>query len=165
MQIPSTAVLASWPPSNYSNPSETRGSGLLISTAVFLPLALIVVILRIYTRIQITHSFGADDVFIIFAAALTVTCAIATLIAVQQLGWGRHVWDIPEEYFTPGLKLMMVMEITFAAGAAMTKLSLLFFYRRLMNPGRSVLRIINWIFVAATSAEAVMSTVMVLNTC
>jgi hypothetical protein len=59
-------AVASWPPANYGDP-PTRGNGIIIVTGLFGGLGTIATALRIYTRLYITRTFGADDVFIIFA--------------------------------------------------------------------------------------------------
>jgi hypothetical protein len=59
-------VIASWPTPNYTNP-ERRGPALIIVNSILLPLALIVVGLRLYTRLRISRSAGWDDIFIALA--------------------------------------------------------------------------------------------------
>ena len=56
-------VILSWPQPNYIDPVR-RGPALVAVNCVLLPLALIVVGLRLYTRLIIVHSAGLDDVFI-----------------------------------------------------------------------------------------------------
>jgi hypothetical protein len=63
MKLPPIAVLMSYPTPNYINP-HTRGSSLIIVNAVFLGIATIVVLLRLYTRLFVRRWFGLDDVFI-----------------------------------------------------------------------------------------------------
>ncbi len=63
MHNPPWSVIASWPRPNYIDP-VTRGPGLVIVNVVLLVLMLLVVGLRFYTRMRITKSFGADDIFI-----------------------------------------------------------------------------------------------------
>jgi hypothetical protein len=60
-------VAKSWPLPNYVNP-ERRGPALLIINCVLLPLALVVVVLRLYTRLTIARSQGLDDLFIALAS-------------------------------------------------------------------------------------------------
>lgn len=66
MRTPPPEVIESWPEPNYINP-ETRGDGLVIVNVVTIVLAGVVVILRLYTRLRITGSFGFDDLLILFA--------------------------------------------------------------------------------------------------
>lgn len=56
----------SWPESNYVNP-PTRPPGILACSILFSALAIITLFLRLYTRLKVTSTFGADDVFMILA--------------------------------------------------------------------------------------------------
>ena len=60
------AVRATWPPPNFVNP-VTRGPALLIVVIVSIVLALAIAVLRTYTRLRITRSFGSDDILILLA--------------------------------------------------------------------------------------------------
>jgi hypothetical protein len=60
-------VILSWPAPNYVDP-ERRGPALVIINSILLPLALVVVGLRLYTRLRISQSAGLDDVFIALAS-------------------------------------------------------------------------------------------------
>jgi hypothetical protein len=59
-------VILSWPTPNYENP-VTRGHALVVVNAIFIALVVIVVVLRLYTRIFIKRWFGSDDIFILLA--------------------------------------------------------------------------------------------------
>src|SRR6187402_1781482 len=60
------AVRLSWPAPNYIDP-EKRGPALLIVNCLLLPIALVVVGLRLYTRLVVVRSAGLDDLFITLA--------------------------------------------------------------------------------------------------
>lgn len=59
-------MILTWPTPNYVNP-PTRGDALLIVNTVFIALVVIVVGLRMYTRLVIKRWFGLDDIFILIA--------------------------------------------------------------------------------------------------
>jgi hypothetical protein len=59
-------VLLSWPKPNYIDPVR-RGPALVIVNSLLLPVALIVVGLRLYTRLIVCRSAGPDDLFIALA--------------------------------------------------------------------------------------------------
>jgi hypothetical protein len=61
MQLPPAEVLLSWPTPNYVDPPDVRGLELPIITFVLFPIALIMVALRVFTRLFISKSFGVDD--------------------------------------------------------------------------------------------------------
>jgi hypothetical protein len=60
------AVLLSWPRPNYVDPIR-RGPALVIVNSLLLPVALVIVGLRLYTRLVICRSAGLDDLFIALA--------------------------------------------------------------------------------------------------
>ncbi|EFE38714.1 hypothetical protein TRV_06640 [Trichophyton verrucosum HKI 0517] len=96
MQLPPVSVIASWPKPNYDNPPEVHGPAIIIMTAIFMPLMLAIIGIRIFTRIRILRSFGWDDIFIIAAALPTLGCGIITTTAAITLGWNRHIYDVQE---------------------------------------------------------------------
>jgi len=59
-------VILNWPKPNYVDPMR-RGPALLIVNSLLLPVALVVVGLRLYTRLKICCSAGLDDLFIALA--------------------------------------------------------------------------------------------------
>lgn len=63
---PPAEVVASWPPPNYINP-ETKGKELLIVVIFFCILAILVVSLRLWTRLCVQGHAGLDDVLITLA--------------------------------------------------------------------------------------------------
>jgi hypothetical protein len=60
-------VISSWPAPNTVDP-ERRGPALIIINSILLPLSLVVVGLRLYTRLRIARSAGLDDFFIALAS-------------------------------------------------------------------------------------------------
>jgi hypothetical protein len=76
MRLPPTEILLSWPPPNYENP-VTRGPALAIVNYIFISITVVVVALRLYTRIAIKRWFGIDDVFII-VALVSITAVVWT---------------------------------------------------------------------------------------
>lgn len=79
-------VILSWPTPNYIDPL-TRGDALVVINAVLISVVVIVVSLRLYTRLAIRRWFGADDTFIALAlVCLRETCIFlfsSTLLAIQ----------------------------------------------------------------------------------
>jgi hypothetical protein len=59
-------VILTWPTPNYVDP-PTRGDALLIVNSILIALVVIVVGLRMYTRLIIKRWFGLDDIFILVA--------------------------------------------------------------------------------------------------
>ncbi len=67
------SVLLSWPKPNYVDPIR-RGPALVIVNSVLLPLAVVIVGLRLYTRLFICRSAGLDDIFIALAVVSIPGC-------------------------------------------------------------------------------------------
>ncbi|KAF1816763.1 hypothetical protein P152DRAFT_388605 [Eremomyces bilateralis CBS 781.70] len=125
-------VILSWPTPNYVNP-ETRGLTLAAVNHTFLALCIILVALRLYTRIWIVRWFGLDDVFIAIALILSIGVNVGTYIGSSKYGWGRHIWDIPLDWAIPSLKTAYATRLFFNLSANATALSLLVFYYRLID--------------------------------
>ncbi|EFE29300.1 uncharacterized protein ARB_03871 [Trichophyton benhamiae CBS 112371] len=161
MQLPPVSVIASWPKPNYDNPPEVHGPAIIIMTAIFMPLMLAIIGIRIFTRIRILRSFGWDDIFIIAAALPTLGCGIITTTAAITLGWNRHIYDVPIWQLILGLRLTMLLECLFATGCTLTKLSLLFFTRKIMKGSGSPA--LQWTVVINIWIVAVELIIFILN--
>jgi len=105
MQLPPVEVLLSWPTPNYINPTDVRGPALLVISWILFPIALLMVTLRIFTRLTLSKSFGVDDILLVIAVFPAAAIAILTSLAVTRWGWNRHIWDVPTDLVTFGLKL------------------------------------------------------------
>ena len=57
------------------------------------------------------------------------------MLANQEYGWDRHVYDIPFKKLTPTSKIAMAAKVIFTAAATFTRLSLFLFYYRLIKDG------------------------------
>ncbi|KAJ4989844.1 hypothetical protein SVAN01_04681 [Stagonosporopsis vannaccii] len=131
MKLPPFDVILSWPTPNYANP-VTRGDALIIVNSIFIALVVLVVGLRMYTRLAIKRWFGLDDVFILLALLFTIGLTIVVLLANVKYGWDRHLWDIPLDKLVPTLKIAMAAKVVFTCAATFTRLSLHCFYYRLV---------------------------------
>jgi hypothetical protein len=69
-RLPPKSVLATFPPPNYENP-VTHGPTLLIISVVFLTIATVSFVLRIYVRGFVKKLLGWDDFFLCFAYVRT----------------------------------------------------------------------------------------------
>ncbi|KAM5476056.1 hypothetical protein MauCBS54593_000739 [Microsporum audouinii] len=166
MQLPPSSVIASWPYPNYKNPKEVHGPAIIIMTAIFMPLMLAIIGIRIFTRIRILRSFGWDDIFIIAAALPTLGCGIITVTAAITLGWNRHIYDVPFWQLILGLRLTMLLECLFATGCTLTKLSLLFFTRKIMKgSGSPALQWTVVINIWIVAVELIIFILVVVFTC
>lgn len=67
MRVPPPEVKATWPAPNYVDP-ETRGPALLIVEVTILPIALVVLLLRLYVRCILLKNSGWDDWLMVVAS-------------------------------------------------------------------------------------------------
>ncbi|PQE16809.1 integral membrane protein [Rutstroemia sp. NJR-2017a BBW] len=135
MRLPPPEVIASWPAPNYINP-ERHGNAVIIVDAVFFPLALLILLIRIYTRLRISKSFGLDDWLIVAAMLPSTGFAVAALLAETVLQWDRHIWDVPYNRITSGLQFVMITQIIFGLSQTLTKCSMLALIYRIMSNGK-----------------------------
>ena len=147
---PTKEIIEGWPKPNYVDP-VTRGPALTIVNIIFIILVFLVVGLRYYTRLRITHSFGQDDIVIGLSVVCHVSHAsyyvsmanisqiptfaltVVVLVADNNFGWNRHSWDLHAKNGPSGYKLCLSAQILFFWAATLNKMSLLCFYKRLTN--------------------------------
>lgn len=146
MKLPPLEVMATWPTPNYVDP-PTRGHGVLVVNIICICLAFLVVMLRLYTRIRITCSFGVDDVFITLGLVFAIAMVFVTSYATENWAWNRHVWDIPIGWLPNVQKLNLAFQLMFSWSSSTTKISLLVFCRRLLGAGKGGYMILNCAFI------------------
>ncbi|RJE22605.1 integral membrane protein [Aspergillus sclerotialis] len=154
MQLPPPSVLKAFPEPNYVNP-HTRGPGVLIVNIVMLCLAFVVTCLRLYTRLKITTSPGLDDALIIFAMGFAIAMCTVNSLAAERHGWSRHIWDIPPTWLPTLQKYNLTFQVLFSWASTLTKLSLLWFCRRLLGTGsKGGYRLYNWCYIGGLAFVA-----------
>ncbi|KAJ5250917.1 hypothetical protein N7489_001327 [Penicillium chrysogenum] len=130
--------------SNFVNPPYT-GTKFVVVNSIFLPLAIIGLAVRTWTRVFIVRSFRSDDYLMIMA--LILSCVLSG-VTLEMLNWGlgRHMWDVPEAYLSPMFeKLNLTSAILYCAATGFTKCSILVFYLRIF-PSRNF-HIAVWVLV------------------
>ncbi|KAH9211061.1 hypothetical protein DL95DRAFT_274009, partial [Leptodontidium sp. 2 PMI_412] len=95
---------------NFKHP-ESIGYLLVIVTAVFLPFASVVVILRLYTKRVIVRAIGYDDYL--------------------HYGLGVHGWDVPLTTYSPFVKMILSSGAVYGLSFMFVKLSILLLYLQL----------------------------------
>ncbi|PWY70255.1 integral membrane protein [Aspergillus heteromorphus CBS 117.55] len=134
MQLPPASVLATWPTPNYVDP-VTRGNAVLIVNVTLLSLAFIVTVLRLYTRFRITCTPGLDDFLIVCALIFAIGMCVVTSMATINWGWTRHIWDVPLTWLPNVSKYNLAFQLCFSICSSITKLSVLWFCKRLVGTG------------------------------
>ena len=83
---------------------ENRGPELFNVVVTLLVIAVVICILRIYTRLCIVKVFGLDDWFMCAAAISFVLFDVSALMGIHY-GTGRHREDLEPEDFSEAMKV------------------------------------------------------------
>lgn len=59
---------------------------------------------------------------------------IIAIVSADSYGWNRHMWDIPPAVLSKGLEYTYIYDLFFFHATCLTKLSILWFSRRLVGP-------------------------------
>ncbi|KAL5003172.1 hypothetical protein BDV10DRAFT_155816 [Aspergillus recurvatus] len=85
--------------------------------------------------------------------------AVILCIATENWGWVRHIWDVPLDWIPMVSKLNLIFQILFSLSCSLTKLSLLWFCKRLLIVGNkgiystyNIAMIVGMVVVALSSA-------------
>ncbi|PSN58694.1 hypothetical protein BS50DRAFT_614797 [Corynespora cassiicola Philippines] len=146
-------VILSWPTPNYVN-RVTRGHALVYVNSVLIAIAIVVSILRLYTRL------------VIKPLILDVGNTACVWLANQRYGWDRHIYDIPFDKWAPTAKAAFTAKILFLLAVSATRLSLFSLYYRLSSGISS--RSYRWLLhanVAGTVAFVVCFTTLTVLIC
>ncbi|CAI6319376.1 unnamed protein product [Periconia digitata] len=118
-----------------------------ISTA-FNGIALIVVILRVYTRVFIVRHFGVEDGFAVFA--LVCSMGLTVTIGLQAMcGMGEHHTELEPNILRDSLKAFYASLIVYNLGLGLIKLSILLQYKRLFPTKK--FQILCWIVITVVA--------------
>ncbi|KAI5253968.1 hypothetical protein E4T42_02534 [Aureobasidium subglaciale] len=123
--------------SNLINPDGV-GYRITITNIVCIVFFMIVVMVRLFTRVFLNRSFGHDDCKDKTAKTL-ILFATASFLAIMgvfqwmvSLGLGKHLWDVPLENYSPYfLQGWLTVAVLYSACMLTMKLSVLMLYRRL----------------------------------
>lgn len=86
-------------------------------------LAVLVLGTRIYVRVRMITSFGADDILMTVSTALAVVLQ-AVIVVECKNGHGRHIGDVPPENYTVGLKYNFISQPIVFVCTNMVKISI-----------------------------------------
>ncbi|EUC45546.1 hypothetical protein COCMIDRAFT_95210 [Bipolaris oryzae ATCC 44560] len=153
MRSPPPEVLKTWPKPNYIDP-VTRGPGLMIVELTLLPIAMIVVFLRLWVRISWLKKSWYDDYLMIVAMIFSIGTTIIVIMASQLYGWDRHAWDLKPHEMMVGRQASMAGQTLFVLASSTIKMSILVSYFRIA-PEKSVFRKLVWATFALVFAAFV----------
>ncbi|KAM0796931.1 hypothetical protein BDR22DRAFT_790978, partial [Usnea florida] len=120
---------------NYYNNPPSNAWKSTIADSVGLAFAVVIVMLRCYTKLCITKTRGWDDYTTILALVCFIVFVSMDYTSTARYGNGRHTWDLPPEmyngYLTVGDLCMIetgaVDTYFYVLGTMLAKLSLLLF--------------------------------------
>ncbi|KAJ5946837.1 hypothetical protein N7454_003676 [Penicillium verhagenii] len=134
--------------SNFVDPDYV-GTKFLVVNCVFLPLAVIGLAVRTWTRLFVVRSFRADDYLMVIA--LILSCVLSG-VTLEMLNWGlgKHMWDVPLSESSPEFnKLNLIAAIFYCAATGFTKCSVLIFYLRIFPSRNFHIAVWTLVFIAA----------------
>ncbi|KAI1376583.1 hypothetical protein F4677DRAFT_418981 [Hypoxylon crocopeplum] len=136
--------------SNFVDP-VSRSFQLEIVITVTIVLVVLFVSSRIYTRLRITHSFGADDWLCIVATIFTLSYSALILKLLWKPGGGIlgiHLWDVPLSHYIIYQKASLADAVLIRICNTLIKVAFFVFYFRLFHPIKHV-RVMIWAGMAA----------------
>ncbi|KAJ4367472.1 hypothetical protein N0V83_007055 [Neocucurbitaria cava] len=142
MRTPPAEVLITWPKPNYVDP-VTRGPALMIVELTLLPLAMIVVFLRMWVRVRWLHKSWYDDYLMVAAMIFSIGTTVLVICSTSLWGWDRHAWDLTTALLVSGRKASLACQTLFVLASSTAKMSILVSYFRIA-PEKSLFRKLVW---------------------
>ncbi|PVH95322.1 hypothetical protein DM02DRAFT_675569 [Periconia macrospinosa] len=125
-------------------PNESKSNKVLQATIVVYEAAFLAVCLRIYRK-YIDKRLGVDD-YTIIAAILLTTLPCGLVIAMTQMGFGKHIWSLQNGQLKDNLLLFFIASTTYVIVLGMIKVSIVMFYLQIF-PWRNF-RILSYTLIA-----------------
>ncbi|KAI9929743.1 hypothetical protein ASPWEDRAFT_134264 [Aspergillus wentii DTO 134E9] len=162
---PPLEVIASWPPPNTVNP-ESHGPASIVLSALFGGIAVITILIRLWTRCVIQRAGDADDLLIALALIPILGLVIAIPLGAYTYGENHHTWDNNLTTLVNERKLAIASEVFYVVAAGLVKSSALLFYRR-MGKRTIAPRFIAviWISIVSVTAYSVAFLVVIFASC
>lgn len=124
-------IYAQWPNPNWVDP-VTRGNALMGINIFFVVLVTLAIALRLYWRLSKSQG-GIDDILITIAYVFSIGMAAVVLLAFQNYGWNKHVWDVSPTLVQPAQIVAFCAKMMFVFASGFTRLSLMALYYRLVK--------------------------------
>lgn len=126
----------------------------MIVELTLLPIAMIVVFLRMWIRIGWLKKSWWDDYLMIVGLVFSIGTTILVIMATQLYGWDKHVWDLTISEMETGRKASMAGQTLFVLASSTVKMSILVSYFRIA-PEKSLFRKLVWATFALVVAAFV----------
>ncbi|KAF2443275.1 hypothetical protein P171DRAFT_416795 [Karstenula rhodostoma CBS 690.94] len=129
-------------PPSFGERTKLQERSITVYTALT-AVATFFVLLRLYTRLYLTNNLGWDDA-LVFLGWIGCTAWIAICMSALQYGFGQHIWNVTPAQFAVYLKLLTGISIVYVWTPALSKLSLLALYYRILpdKPSRAGVHIL-----------------------
>ncbi|KAL3475963.1 hypothetical protein BJX99DRAFT_151052 [Aspergillus californicus] len=122
--------------------------------------AIIVVILRLYTRVFVTRRPGWDDFFIAFSLASAIVCSALAEVAVHY-GLGQHTTDIADlSHRTQAVKYTVIAPNFSVISTTTGKISVTIFLLRLMGASAGTFQ--RWFLYILTLVSVIMNVLAII---
>ncbi|OJD35903.1 uncharacterized protein BKCO1_14000166 [Diplodia corticola] len=122
-------LVEAWQTDAFPHGIRARQSLTTISI-VFTVLAFCTVLARLHDRVFSRHNAGLDDVLIVAALIPNVALCVSICLA-ERHGFDRHAWDLTADMAVNSRKFILAISILYLASTGLTKVSILYFYRRI----------------------------------
>ncbi|KAL2036929.1 hypothetical protein N7G274_010354 [Stereocaulon virgatum] len=110
----------------------TSGSNALFTTnAIFIALAIAIVILRFHERRRLAAALLADDYLILLALFFAIALVVTNIVGGAIGGFGKSFSSLSEDELVLFLKILFVEQFWYITSVAVVKLSMLCLYGRM----------------------------------
>ncbi|KAI5362166.1 hypothetical protein Slin15195_G058170 [Septoria linicola] len=126
------ADIAKWPTPNYDDP--VRRHWMPEYAGVLYGIATLVVVTRLWLRMnKRAGGLGFDDVLLICGWLSLSWFTALSIVGAEQMMTSRHMWDIPITMYENTALITWIAELAFLVCGCFVKVSVLLFYRRLVD--------------------------------
>ncbi|KXT00434.1 hypothetical protein AC578_1920 [Pseudocercospora eumusae] len=128
----SPADAAQWPKPNYVDPE--RRTWMPAYAAILYGVASIMIAARLWLRAnKYAGGLGSDDFFLICAWLSVTWFTSLSIVGSEKFMTSRHMWDVPSSMFEDMALITWIAEFAFLITGCCLKVSVLLFYRRLVE--------------------------------
>lgn len=111
-------------------PQESRTAYIVRVGLIFFVITMIVLGCRLFTRYSNTGKLWADD-WVALVAGVCLVLIVSLQIYVCNLGFGKHIWQIPIAKGLQLIKPFYALQFLYIAVQVLAKISLLLIYQRI----------------------------------
>ncbi|RVD89555.1 uncharacterized protein DFL_000558 [Arthrobotrys flagrans] len=121
---------------------HNRQLSMYIIDIIFFILAVVMVMMRIYTRVFIIRRFGLDDWCIVMALISVAGFTALQFCFLIYGGVGYHIWDVTPEQLHYCFKFIYFHLIGYTWSITLIKMSILFLYERIIPKTHSMRKVL-----------------------